>query len=552
MKLTDALKKFVSATFGVAADAADDVFKKTVGDKLVSGELTQEKFIELTPEKATDAKAVLETMVTTKIGEALNPIKAMLEGLVKSQTPPVPVALPPAKTEPAPAMTPPVIDQAAVDKQINDAIEKKMATINGPTPLQVFGAHAKLVDGVRVKGVYERYDTGRKGLVYGSDSRHLEFRGQPVINPVTRSAMDSTSQADYATIGAFLKWQAACSGKMAVHMKDDEWELVKRAMEEEAWTGVVGGDSQKTGGIDIDNRKLTKVNTEALINDSLSGGQTAVPTIFEQAILQTPILYGELFPLVKVTNISSGTTVRQHTLTRPSFTDGVEEQTAISLIDITSFISYIDTTVHTSVAASEIGLDFEQDSLPDFGAAMVANFGEAAMKWLDDNIATGTGSTTPTGLFNTSGTVTVNAKNPGGAVTIQDVESLFFGVNKAFQTSRGGNRNVLVGNEVNYQRLRAIPQTPGSNMRADMSPYNSYTIKGIPYKVSTAVTNAKLCFANMAYYEMIRRLGMTVRVVTDGYTLATKNLKLFVVRMRWGGQLKLGGAMSQMADLPLN
>jgi hypothetical protein len=41
---------------------------------------------------------------------------------------------------------------------------------------------------------------------------------------------------------------------------------------------------------------------------------------------------------------------------------------------------------------------------------------------------------------------------------------------------------------------------------------------------------------------MYRRLGLMVRIETAGSTLALANLKLIVVRMRYGGNLTLGSA----------
>jgi len=71
---------------------------------------------------------------------------------------------------------------------------------------------------------------------------------------------------------------------------------------------------------------------------------------------------------------------------------------------------------------------------------------------------------------------------------------------------------------------------------------------GHDVKIQNDTTNADIAFCNLRYYRMYRRLGLNIRVETGGKELAQKNLKLIVVRMRFGGQLEQGGAAAKIVD----
>jgi HK97 family phage major capsid protein len=234
----------------------------------------------------------------------------------------------------------------------------------------------------------------------------------------------------------------------------------------------------------------------------------------------------------------------------PTFTSGTPEGTAIALFDTTNFIGSLDTNVYTAVGAMELGLDLEEDSPANLGAAIIARYGEAAQQWLDRVTALGDGVTEPKGIFLTTGVTTVaSANGPAGPLTMADAEALHFGVNKEFRVSRGG-QNVFVGNEVAYRRFRAIPTAVGYNTRAMGGALGDYTVMDFPYRIVPSVPNNWVSFLNLGYYRMIRRLGLSVKIETGGKELSLKNLQLIVVRMRYGGQVEQGGAVALMTDAP--
>jgi hypothetical protein len=122
-----------------------------------------------------------------------------------------------------------------------------------------------------------------------------------------------------------------------------------------------------------------------------------------------------------------------------------------------------------------------------------------------------------------------------------------FGVVKAFRKEPGA-QNAFLGNEVSYRRARAIPVGPTDERRVFGMTHGDYTLLDHPYKIQVDVPNNKVCFGNWKRYRMYRRLGLNVRIETAGNYLSIRNLKLIVMRMRFGGQPELGGAFAVMTD----
>jgi HK97 family phage major capsid protein len=421
---------------------------------------------------------------------------------------------------------------------------------------------------IRVKGVVEKFNQDRAEVRYPANSKHVHLRGQRVTFPSEQGPgmgrpLHAPSQADKAIAGAWFKWALHCGGygqelPSRYRMTELDVELLKYAIHELPWTGLLGddGDSQNSQATGIDGVKLADVQhrgkpgVKALLDDSVSGGITVAPQIVEDAIILTPLLYGELFPEVTVTNLARGRRITAATMGTPTFTSGTPENTPIPLFDTTNFIGSLDFTIFNAVGAMEIGIDFEEDSPQDLGAAIIARYGEAALQWLDRVIALGDGVTEPTGIFNTTGATTVvSANGATGPLTVADAEALMFGVNKAFRTSRGG-RNVFISNEVNYRRFRGIPTATGGNDRVFGDQYGDYNVLGHPFKIVPGVPNTKIAYQNLAYFRLYRRLGLTVKVEAGGKDLSLRNVRLIICRMRWGGRVELGGSTALMVSAP--
>lgn len=559
-KLTDPLKKHVREAYNLPADAADELYTKTIQDKIKDGSLTFDKLAELTADPKPDAKSVVGTMVK----EAVSPLEKALATIAEGQarlTQMMADTL--QKSLIKPSEVPAPLQDAAKNGVVPDTKAVQAGTQTAPNPTEVMKAAAEAQ--TRVKGVQERYSHTTKAAVYPNFSakntphplagRPATFAGRPIEEP---------SELAKAVSGAYFKWAIQGSllpnEKQYVPLTEHDKELVQYALNECEWTGYVKGYAddglanvsylQNRDGCTLVNRqKLTEMQRKDILDDVTSGGISAVPLYFDDAMVLTPVLYGEVFPLVEVINMARGRLIDGSSMSNPTWTWGTAEGTSITPFSTTSFIAAMDSTIYPIVGAVNLGLDFESDSPIDVGGNIIRKFGEKLMEQLDTVVCTGaSGSSQPTGIFNASGTTTITPANgAGGAPTISDYEGLYFGVAKAFRRDLGGlARSVFIGNETSYRRCRGIPVGTSDARRVFGMTHGDYMVMDRPYKIVNALTNQQIAFCNLAGYRMYRRLGMTVRVETGGSTLALKNERLIVVRGRFGGTLTLSGYASVM------
>ena len=104
------------------------------------------------------------------------------------------------------------------------------------------------------------------------------------------------------------------------------------------------------------------------------------------------------------------------------------------------------------------------------------------------------------------------------------------------------NRQIFLGTDTTYQRARSIDVGASDSRRVFGMDHESYILLNHPFKIQEDTGNANAFFANLRYYRMYRRLGLNVRIETGGSDLATRNLVLIVLRMRYGGQMELTAA----------
>lgn len=597
MEITAAMKQWARANLGLPETASDADVRKALGDALVNGKIDTATWASLQANKQTDPRAIigavvderLSTFGTTLINQVRELVGAGAKGNGQQGTQEGQQGGQHGGGQSGQGAGSGGTQggsqgqqgaqggqqgqsdfEAAVSRSVSSVLEKAGFSLPGssndgrvsPTQFLTRAAAAGYLSQphVRVKTAVERYSQARGEARWGEKAKHADLRGRRVSFPSEEGPgmgrpLDTPSVADKAIAGAWFKFALHSGGYNDLppryRMSEHDWELVKYALHELPWTGVIGGEE----GTPIDGQKLAEVwhrgqtGLKALLDDSVSGGIYAAPQVVEDAIILQPLLYGELFPLVTVQNLTRGRRITGPTMGTPTFTSGTPEGTAIPLFDTTNFIGSLDTSIFTSVGAMEIGQDLEEDSPSNLGAAIISRYGEAAQQWLDRVIAVGDGVSEPKGIFNSAGVTTVPSSAPAGPLAIADAEGLMFGVNKAYRTSRGG-RNLFIGNEVNYRRFRSIPVGTGFNERAMGDQYGDYQVLGHPFKVVPQVPNNKLAYTNIAYYRLYRRLGLTVKVETGGKELSLKNLKLIVVRMRYGGQIEQGGAVAIMTDAP--
>jgi HK97 family phage major capsid protein len=573
-KLTTALKAYAIAHLGVKAGASDDAFRNAVNAALKTKKLTQAKLEELTKTKSSGGSGggnggvggLLKRLVDSAVkaatggGKKKEPAKKPADkgGKKGGKVADKKKGGKSKKDEPS-----------EMDKAVDRLLSKRLASLGievkggdgdgGGSPVALLNKAAPYLrkDDVRVKSAAERYSKERTKAIcpqrtglMGKGSWH-PHAGQPA--QYDGRLLSHPSELDKAVSGAYFKFALDCQHEArdiprGLRMTDHDRELVQYALHECEWTGLIRGQGSEDGAWKVHNRKLNEMERKALLDDATSGGLEATPIVFDDAVILTPVLFGELFPMLNVVNITRGRRMEGFSMGNPTFTSGTAEGTAITPFTTTSFIAAFDTTIFNAVAAMEIGMDFEEDSPNDIGGIVVERFGMKSMEWLDRVVAVGDGTTEPTGVFTASAMTAVASDNStAGPPTVGDYEGLMFGVVKAFRKEPGA-QNAFLGNEVSYRRARAIPVGPTDERRVFGMTHGDYTLLDHPYKIQVDVPNNKVCFGNWKRYRMYRRLGLNVRIETAGNYLSIRNLKLIVMRMRFGGQPELGGAFAVMTD----
>lgn len=533
MNLTARLKGWLSENCGVAAAATDEDFTKAALAALGDGKLAPAKYAELTaPEKKDDIKSILAGLV-----------KEAVAGIQVTQVT-EPVAVPEAKEIDLDALADKLAAKMAPTKGLLDGLgttpDEAFAPLDSPTAKLISGSKER----IRVKSPIEGYSTTKTALMHHKGI----LAGQPA--EIMGRQLDSASQADLAVCGAHWKWMVANSLPAGTpiprswKMTDHDKQLVEYAIHELPWTGAV-----KDGGIELHNRKLSGFEIKALLDDSQSGGLEAAPIVFDDRVITTPLLTGELFPLVDVSPLSRGRRVEGWSISNPSFTSNVAEGTEIPVFDTTSMIAAFDNTLYTAVAAIELGYDFEDDTPNNVGAIVTDLYGRAALEWLDEQIAWGDGTNEPQGIFNAGLTDIGNPAGGNGAdPQVDDYEALLFGIAKQYRPRSESDRCVFIGTDVSYKRARGIQVGTSDERRVFGMDEESYSLLGHSFKVPqcrtivAATANVNTAFVNMRYYRLYRRLGLTMRIETGGKELALKNQMLMVMRMRWGGKMTLTAA----------
>jgi len=533
MKVTKKLKGWLVDNGHASSDASDDALKAAATDAVIGGALGAEKLAELSQDNDVNPMEELADSIKSALApvvEVVNKQAEQIQDLQKQVTG----------------------DDEGDDNDADEKAAQPKAVKADDTGVIKEFSH----NDVRVKGAWESYSDTKSAAYYGERHKNAFLRGKAAT--FGGRHLDHSSQLDKAIAGAWFKYAVNSSANghnvpRALRLTDHDHDLVKYAMHNMAWTGIINGSgSEDSGAIKVDERKLRDHEIKALIDDSTSGGLEVAPIVFDDAIILTPVLHGELFPLVNTINISRGRRVEGASIGNPTFTSGTAEGTAIDLFDTSSFVSAFDTTIFNAVGAMEIGMDLEEDSPVNLGQIVAQAYGEKAMEWLDTQIAGGDGTTEPEGIVTASGTTTVSSSNgSSGPPTVDDYEGLIFSVGKEYRPAADRARCVFVGTDTSYRRARAISVGSSDARRVlgmEQNTHADYNVLGYDYKVNSGLGNANILFANLKHYRMYRRLGLNIRVETGGKELARKNQSLVVVRMRYGGKLEQGGAAAKIAD----
>ncbi len=542
MNLTAKLREWIIAECGLSKDATDDEFRKAVGDVLSSGKLSVDKFKELSTEP--EDKDTNE--LAQKLDAIVEGLGKLTESLASKEVPKKEEKKKEEKKE-----TPPE------DKKENKAepsdLAKMVSSMSG-TPTE---PDSKDIN-IRVKEAAEGYDTSRKMAIFPSHTKAGNLHpmaGRPMMNYSERARpLETSSQLDLAICGVFAKFLIAKSqrggsktfGFQSLSQHDKE--LLLYALENCKWSGASDGLRDGCGNTaDIIERRLLPSEQKDLIDDAVSGGLEAAPIVFDDAIIQTPLLYGELFPLVNVVPLDRGRRIEGVATGTVTGGWGGVDATAIALFATAGYVSAFDTTVFRWEGAFRIGLDFLSDTPIDFGQHITQQYGERLLEDLDDVIAVGNGTTQPTGVVNTVGAGVVAW---GGATSLGNYESLRFGVTKQEHGAAVKSSAVFCGTETSYQRARAIPVGVTDARRLGGMNYDSYQWMERPYKINASLANTQVFYAILARYRMYRRRGLTISTSTEGDTLTRRNELLIVAMARYGGQMERGATVAITTTAP--
>lgn len=362
--------------------------------------------------------------------------------------------------------------------------------------------------------------------------------GLPVRDHNNREVLHN-SERERALVGSWLKRrmiQAGLPGMMSEH----EDQLYKELVNDHPWTGQAGEQFY-----DYVPRTMVK----ALLDGSTSGGENLNPNYWDNAILVAPLLRGQLYPLCDLQPMSHGSTADTASISRPTVTYGSAEGTAHSLFDTASMVAQITADVKPVVCALEFGREWASDLAVNIEAQLSQLVGEAYMASFDFMVASGlSASGQMTGIFNASGTTTVNSSlGITGPLTIGDAERLWFAVPKAIREEAGA-RLVFVSNDTGYARFRSIPRGSDDAERISGMSYADYSLLGTPYKIQNDIADGSFACAAMNYFRVWTRGGVDVRFETAGQTLALKNTALIVSRARLAGKPVLASAFAVMTD----
>jgi len=525
-KVTPELKAHMVKNFSVAEDAADDVVRKAVADAIAEGTLELNKVQELTAAKSANAETKIKDIVNEAIAEALKSFQAA------------------AKTE-------------------VETVEKKAApeAKSGLGEKAYSNAGDDDADRIRVKSVIERFSDSRTAATWDKSKNELlakRFGGRSITSHINGSGsgeIDMPTDRSKAIAGAWFKHRVnklykSCGADVPWQFKMSEQDdmLVKYALHECKWLGPIGYHGSESADHWCEGEKLTDVWQKAVLDDSTSGGLEAVPIEFDAAVILTPLLEGELFPLVDITNVSRRR-IEATKIGNPTVGWGVGEGTSIDLFDTDSFISAFDNNIYPLSGAMEVGKDLQSDSPLNIGGIIVNRYGARFRSEMDNVVANGNGTDRPTGIFQTSGVSSIGTTNGGsGPATIGDYEALMFGVAKEFR-QEAGNRCVFLSTDTTYKRARAIPVDSDNDARRLFGLNElSYMLFDHPFRINGSAGNGSVAFVCMNRYRMYRRVGLEINFATNDRESLRRNTDLIVIRARFGGGLDHASAMSKHTD----
>lgn len=531
MKFTPKLKGWLLENTDIEADASDSDFRDAAAEALTRDaaegeELTSALLEKLTADEDADkGNTLLSALTAISDGQ-----KLLLEKLAEKNEPVK------SNEKGKDSNKPPETDIAG---NKNGWFENALSGGGDNS----FG-NSSGAENVRLKGAHESYSGTKSAAIYPDRDRRGRrylYAGQRVFEggDTGKRYIDEASELETAQSGAYLKWVLSKGGTRKdipwqFRMTDHDRDLMNYTLRNSTW----GGTLSEPGGTEhnLSGQRLTELQIKAIGDEAVSGGLAMAPIFFDDQVILTPLLHGELFPLVNLVNITRGRRIESATIGNPTMAWGGGDDTAVALFNTAAFVAAFDTTIHVVDGAIEVGLDFLTDSPINVGAVITQSYGERLMRELDEQIAIGDGATEPEGIMVAAGTTDVAFG--GVAPTIGAYLTKLFSVTKEFKAGTTANRIVWCSNETTYRRARAIAVGAADARLVHGMAVEDYTLFGRPYAIDTTMANTQGFFANMSRYRMYRRLGLTVDSTTEGSTLKRRNEWLIIARARFGGQLE--------------
>lgn len=384
---------------------------------------------------------------------------------------------------------------------------------------------------IRVKGWNERLSTKRYQLKHPKTNEPVFHRGE---------AVEGLSEYEYAKIGAWTKQKVARAG-VPVEIAPHEHEIFNEMCDKDRWIGYVNDKFIERSGF--------KATT--LLDDATSGGQALVPEYYDRMVITFPLLHSEIFPHIDIQTIPRSSTVETASIGNPTVTWNSAEGSTLTKLTTDDIVAAITASIFRVAVTFEVGNDLMSDSVVNVGRILVTNTGERFSQQMDEIVASGDGTNQPQGIDVASGTTDVTPENPtSGAVTVNDLLDLMFGVGKQYRTPSFNPRYVMTDTRYKSHRALATGVTGDARLLHGMSVQN-YSLLESPVSIEqTGLTNADGIFGALRKYRMWRREGFNVKVTAEGDALVRRNTSLFYIDGRFGGRVVDANAFAIVDSWP--
>lgn len=537
--MNEQIKKYLIEQGWVKEGASDEEYRLALAEKLSSGELEPSKLAELSREE--------------KPSKAEQLLKGLAEDIKKGVAEAIQSAMASAKPAPEPQDQPAEPDPDDLKKQIvEDVVKQVAATVAQPKSqapdmqelLKGMSEGHESPTYIRVKNRIESYDHRPTAAVYKAGPK----KGQPIT--YMGKALNKPTPRRNKMVAVWTKWQALQLGLIDKPLSDEEKDILMWILHKEPF--YADEDRVETRLLKEHERhaiwtkgmnRWQRVTKASLLDDSTSGGQYAVPEFFDEEVIITPVLEGEIAPLVNMKDMPRGSAVQGWAIGNVTFS-AATEGTAVSLFDATGFVSDYSPTVYRAAGFIEVGRNLLEDAVPTLADDIRNSYTRKHNEWLDRVIVAGNGTSEPQGILNASGTVDITAQNPTtGPVHILDAINLLFGVSAAYRRAYPRESLAYAMTETTYKRFRSIQVNSSSDQRLVFGNEGLTNSLLFDFKVGleeNGLSNSDALFAQFYAYRLYRRQGLRLIYEDRGSTLVRANTVLIGADMRYAGQIEKG------------